>query len=196
MEITIYGRKESRAFRVLWMLEELGLDYEHFSTNPHSEELLKISPKGKIPVAVVGSEVITDSSAILTYLAELNSSFTFQSGTLTRARQDSLTFMLLDELETCVWNAAKHSFVLPPERRINSLKPTLKWEFSRSLSEMVSQLDLEQFMMGEIMTIPDFILTHCLDWARVAKFEEFPEKVLRYYIRMSQRPAYQKIANG
>ena len=196
MEITIYGHKYSRAFRVLWMLEELGLDYMNYPVKPHAKELLKISPKGKIPVAVLDSEVISDSTAILTYLGEINSSFTFPSGTLARAKQDSLTFMILDELETCVWNAAKHSFVLPSEKRIKSLKPTLKWEFSRSLAVMVSNLDLEHYLMGEVMTIPDFILTHCLDWARVAKFEEFPDAVMRYYARMSKRPAYQKIANS
>lgn len=196
MEITIFGRKHSRAFRVLWMLEELGLDYVNYPVKPHSKELLNVSPKGKIPVAVIDSKVITDSTAILTYLGEINSSFTFQSGTLERAKQDSLTFMILDELETCVWNAAKHSFVLPAEKRIKTLKPTLKWEFSRSLAEMVSHLDLENFLMGELMTIPDFILTHCLDWARVAKFEDFPDVIMNYYVRMSKRPAFQKVANS
>ncbi len=196
MDIKIYGHKYSRAFRVLWMLEELGLDYVHYPVKPHAKELLEISPKGKIPVAVIDSEVITDSTAILTYLGEINSSFTFQAGTLARTKQDSLTFMLLDELETCVWNAAKHSFVLPSEKRVKSLKPTLKWEFSRSLEEMVSYLDLEHFLMGEVMTIPDFILTHCLDWAKVAKFEEFPDAVRRYYTRMCTRQMYQKVANN
>ena len=196
MDITIYGRKHSRAFRVLWMLEELGLDYRHYPVDPHARELLEISPKGKIPVAEIDSEVITDSTAILTYLGENNASFTFEAGTPDRARQDSLTFMLLDELETCVWNAAKHSFVLPSERRVNSLKPTLKWEFNRALAWMVAHLDLDHYLMGEVMTIPDFILTHCLDWARVAKFEDFPAVIQEYHARMGQRKAYQKIANS
>ncbi|MCY4183852.1 MAG: glutathione S-transferase [Rhodobacteraceae bacterium] len=196
MDIKIYGHKHSRAFRVLWMLEELGMDYVSYPTQPHTEELLKLSPFGKIPVAVVESEVITDSTAILTYLAESQSTFTFQAGTFARAKQDSLTFMLLDELETCVWNAAKHSFVLPSDKRVSSLKPTLKWEFSQSLEKIVAHMNLENFLLGEIMTIPDFILTHCLDWAKVAKFEEFPEPLSKYHSQMVQRPAYQRVANS
>ncbi len=196
MDIKIYGHKFSRAFRVLWMLEELGLNYVSYPTQPHTKELLKLSPKGKIPVAVVDSVVITDSTAILTYLAESNSSFTFPVGTFERAKQDSLTFMLLDELETCVWNAAKHSFILPSDKRVSSLKPTLKWEFSQSLEKMAVHMNLENFLMGEIMTIPDFILIHCLDWSKAAKFKEFPEAISNYHSRLVQRPAYRKVANS
>ncbi len=195
MEVTVYGRKESRAFRVLWMLEELGLAYEYHPSKPHSEELVRIHPKGKIPVAIIDSVVIADSTAILTYLAETNDSFTFQTGTREKAKQDGLTFMILDELETCVWNAAKHSFVLPLEKRIKTLKPTLKWEFSKALEYISHNLDLGNYLMGTTMTIPDFLLTHCLDWAIAAKFDTFPDTISTYHTRMVQRPSYQKVVN-
>ena len=37
----IVGSVKSRAFRVLWLLEELGLAYEHLNFAPHSEEVLR-----------------------------------------------------------------------------------------------------------------------------------------------------------
>ncbi|MFK7874434.1 MAG: glutathione S-transferase N-terminal domain-containing protein, partial [Paracoccaceae bacterium] len=49
---TVIGGIHSRAFRVLWALEELGLSYTHLAAAPHSPEVLEHAPSGKIPVLV------------------------------------------------------------------------------------------------------------------------------------------------
>lgn len=72
--ITIHGRKLSRAGRVLWTLEELGIDYRHVPTDPFSggsrtPEHLALNPMGKVPVLVEGEFVLTESIAINHYLA-------------------------------------------------------------------------------------------------------------------------------
>ena len=56
--------------RVLWALEELGLEYIHHSAAPRSEQVRALNPLGKIPILVDGDAVLTDSTAILTYLAD------------------------------------------------------------------------------------------------------------------------------
>ena len=86
----IVGSVKSRAFRVLWLLEELGLAYEHLNFTPHSEEVLRYNPSGKVPVLVDADAVISDSTAIMTYLADKHGGLTAKAGTLARARQDAM----------------------------------------------------------------------------------------------------------
>jgi len=161
---------------------------------PHDAELLRLSPLGKIPVLALADTVIADSTAILQFLADSAGRFSHPCGTLERAAQDSLTGRLLDEFDACLWAAAKHSFVLPKKRRTPDVKPTLKWEFARSARSLQSQLGCHEFLMGPTMTVPDFILAHCLVWAEVAKFNQ-PEPALAAYLtRMRGRSAFQRIA--
>ena len=46
----LYGSLTSRSFRVMWMLEELGLDYEYDACGPRTEEIYALNPSGKVPV--------------------------------------------------------------------------------------------------------------------------------------------------
>ena len=55
MALKIYGVARSRAFRVLWMAKELGLDYEHvkidFATGEaRTPSFLALNPNGQVPV--------------------------------------------------------------------------------------------------------------------------------------------------
>ncbi len=67
---TVIGPVKSRAMRVLWMLEELGEAYNHIDAAPRSDEARTYNPSGKVPALIDGAEVLTDSMAILTYLAD------------------------------------------------------------------------------------------------------------------------------
>lgn len=73
--ITLHHLNDSRSQRVLWLLEELGLDYElvAYQRDPVSNfappELKKIHPLGKSPVVVDGKRVLAESAAIVDYLA-------------------------------------------------------------------------------------------------------------------------------
>ena len=82
---TVIGGVASRTFRVLWMLEELGADYEHRPASPHAEEVTAHSASGKIPVLLDGDAALTDSTAILTYLADKHGALTSPAGSLERA---------------------------------------------------------------------------------------------------------------
>lgn len=95
----VYGVVPSRAFRVLWMLEELGQPYELIQTGPRSEEIFALNPLGKIPAMKVDNTVLTDSTAIMTYLADKHGGCTHPAGTLERAQQDALTVEILDEFD-------------------------------------------------------------------------------------------------
>lgn len=187
---TVVGATASRTFRVLWLLEELSVPYEQIADKPGSDAVRELNPLGKVPILRDGDAVISDSIAILTYLADKHQRFTFAAGTVQRALQDSHTNFLIDEFDACLWAAARHSFILPNDLRIPDLKETLKWEFKRSLSHLSDRLGDNQFLMGETMTITDIIAGHCAGWAERAGFP-IGDPVFQSYIdRLRARPAF------
>lgn len=74
--ITVHHLNNSRSHRILWLLEELGLDFEieFYRRNPKTmlapDELKKIHPLGKSPVVTDGDRVLAESGAIIEYLVE------------------------------------------------------------------------------------------------------------------------------
>ncbi|MGZ3215244.1 glutathione S-transferase family protein [Paracoccus sp. T5] len=190
----VIGTGKSRAFRVLWMLEELGLTYQHVPANPRSEGVAQFNPTGKVPVLIDDGTPITDSTAILTYLADRHGQLTHKAGTLDRARQDSLTQFLLDEFDAALWLAARHSFILPEELRLSAIKNTLRWEFETSQKTLVHRMADGPFLMGDQMTVPDIILGHCLDWALIARFPITEPRLTEHLDRMRGRAAYGRAA--
>lgn len=74
--ITVHHLEKSRSQRVLWLLEELGLDYEikNYSRDPKTllapDTLKKVHPLGKSPVLTDGEVTVAESGAILEYLVD------------------------------------------------------------------------------------------------------------------------------
>lgn len=71
----LYEFGPTRSIRVRWTLQELGVDFEPIRVNllageHRRPEFLKINPAGKIPVLVDGDLVLTESVAIVLYLAD------------------------------------------------------------------------------------------------------------------------------
>jgi glutathione S-transferase len=189
---TVIGTVKSRAARVIWMLEELGMAFEHVPAAPQSMGVVEFNPAGKVPVLIEDGTPITDSTAIIQYLADKHGAFTHPAGTLDRARQDSLTQFLLDEFDAALWMAARHSFILPEELRQAAIKDSLKWEFERSQKVLAHRMGEGPFIMGDVMTVPDIILTHCGNWALSAKFPIVERRLSDYLDRMRARPAFKR----
>src|SRR4051794_34558000 len=73
--IVVHHLDNSRSQRVLWMLEELGLDYEvkHYRRKPSMEApaaLRNVHPLGKSPVITDDDKTLAETGAILEYLVE------------------------------------------------------------------------------------------------------------------------------
>lgn len=191
---TVIGSIRSRTFRVLWMLEELGQPYDHHPASPRSEDVTAHYPAGKVPVLLDDGTPLTDSTAILTYLADKHGALTHPAGTIERARQDGHTQFLLDEFDALLWTASRHSFILPEELRVPAIKDTLKHEYLTSLDRLAARVGKGPFLMGRTMTVPDIIACHCGGWAVAAKFPQPAGALKDYFTRLRNRPAYQKVS--
>lgn len=188
----LIGSLKTRAFRVAWMLEELGLSYDLDPAAPRSPEVRALNASGKVPVLETEEGVITDSVAIMTYLCDRHGAFSHPAGNIARGRQDAVTMMLCDDLDAVLWAAARHSFVLPEEHRVPEVKPSLKWEFARNMARIGAQFEGQDYVLGDAPCLPDFLLAHCTNWADAATFEFDAPWVRAHRDRMVARPAYRK----
>src|SRR5688572_25104668 len=74
--IVVHHLENSRSQRILWLLEELGLEYEvrRYQRDPKTmlapRSLALVHPLGKSPVIEHGGHVIAETGAIIEYLVE------------------------------------------------------------------------------------------------------------------------------
>ena len=188
----LIGSPKTRAFRVMWMLEELGQRYDLDPVMPRDASLASLNPSMKVPVLIDDGNAIIDSVAICQYLADKHSQLTFPAGTVKRAQQDSFTQFTVDEVEGALWTAAKHTFALPAEHRVKEVKSSCKFEFDRAMGSLATRLGDNTFVMGDDFTVPDLLLGHCGGWAASAGWS-IPDGIAGDYIaRVRSRPAFLK----
>ena len=153
----------------------------------------RYNPLGKVPALLDGEQILTDSMAIVTYLADKHGKLTAPAGTIDRARQDAITFWLIDEFDAVLWAAAKHSFVLPEDQRLPAVKDVLKEEFSVSAKQLSARLEGE-FLMGDKFTIADILACHCLNWAIGANFPRVDDKLAGYAKTCATGPLFRLLS--
>lgn len=188
----VYGLVPTRAYRVLWTLEELGQPYELIEAGPQSDAICAVNPSGKVPAMQDGDTTITDSVAIMMYLADKHEQLTYPIGSPERAQLDSMLMLILDEFDAILWTAARHSFALPEEHRVPAIKASLHWEFARNLDRLEKRIT-GPFLVGNKMTLADILFTHCLNWAQSAKFPIENQAILDYAKTMRGRDAYKRV---
>ena len=73
-KLTLYTNPHSRGGMVRWMLEECGADYDTvavaFGAEIKAPAYCAINPMGKVPALTHGDTILTETAAILTWLAE------------------------------------------------------------------------------------------------------------------------------
>jgi glutathione S-transferase len=75
MSLSLYHHPFSRAANALWMLEEVGVDYDLRFVDimkgaQKAPEILALNPMGKLPILTDGEVVVTELAAIGLYLAD------------------------------------------------------------------------------------------------------------------------------
>lgn len=74
MSLTLYSNPMSRGRIARWALEEIGAPYEYqhmdYGAGLKAPEFLSLNPMGKIPVLVHNGQAISETAAIVAYLAD------------------------------------------------------------------------------------------------------------------------------
>src|SRR5436190_5421274 len=111
----LYGFPPTRSIRVLWTLRELDVEFEFVNVDPtkgehRRPEFLAVNPAGKVPVLVDDDFVLSESVAIVPYLAEKYPQNGFLP-TSRRPRAQVHRWVLLTsaDLEQPIWRIARHT---------------------------------------------------------------------------------------
>ncbi|MET4695994.1 glutathione S-transferase family protein [Endozoicomonas lisbonensis] len=203
--ISLYGSGQARSFRALWALEEAGLDFEyhHVKIGQPDEggsrhpSYLALNSQGKIPTLVHDDLVLTESAAIVNYIAALAPEKQLMPlvDNAMRAKYDEFCFFVLSDLEQPLWTTGKHRFVLPKDYRVEAVLETAQWEFKRSLKALDQYMDGQEYVVGNHFTCADILLAQTINWALRFEFE-VPEPYQEYRERLYQRPACQRAAEA
>ena len=190
MTLTLIGPKGGRTFRVIWGLEELALSYEHIVARPHSEGMYNVNPLGQAPALKDGDAVLTDSLAILNYLADRAGRLSYPTGTVERARMEARINFVLTEMEAPLWLMARHGFVLPEDQRIPGMRAVAEADFARAEPKFAKLLGDAEFFGGDRFTLADIFAADVARWARQAKLTLGSPAFAAYADRIAARPGW------
>lgn len=190
--LTVIGYGGTRAFRVLWMLEELGLSYHHDRVMPFTEAARARAPGGRVPALELDDgQVLLDSTAILAYLADRHDALTCRPGTVDRARQDAWVGRILDALDAplMTWALILQGIGAPPDPAV---RDNARRAVAAGLADMDAALGDQAegpWLMGRRFTFADIVLGHCLHWAERSEHPVDGHPHLAAYLRAVQRRA-------
>lgn len=190
----LYGTPPTRALRVLWLLQELGIDHEVVTVNvPAGEHLqppfLALNPAGKLPVLVDGDLVLTESAAIPLYLAEKHPERGFIPADLaTRAQMHRWIFFLVTEIEQPLWRIALHTRIYAEHERLPADVALAGRDCRRMLEVLEQHMQGRAFLAGDVVTVADFIAAYTLDWANEAGLLDASPRLQAYLQSMYARP--------
>jgi glutathione S-transferase len=173
MAIRLIGTAKSRSLRVLWMLEELGLPYEHDPITP-SDPALKappytaLNPNGRIPTLVDGGFAIYESLAINLYLARKYpgplSPATLQDESL--AAQWS--FWAATDIDGPITTWAMNTVLLPEAERDAKAAADARARLDKPFAVLESTLSTRPFLLGDRFTVADLnvaaVMNRALSW--------------------------------
>src|SRR3954467_2212123 len=167
---TLYHCKQARSFRVLWMLEELQLDYElhmlPFPPRVFAKDYLAVNPLGTIPLYIDGDARMTESSMACHWLATHYGKLFVPPGAPGHA--EYLNFVSYGEA-TLTFPLAVHfryTSVEPEERRLPQAAEDYKRFFAGRLKLIEPVLQEREWLCGDTFTAADISVGYALGFAR------------------------------
>lgn len=199
----LYGLGPTRSLRALWALQELDAEFEFVRVNILAGEnlhpdFLRLNPAGKLPVLVDGDFVLTESAAIVMYLAEKYGDKGLMPADLKeRAQAYRWSLFAVTELEQPLWRMAKHTFLYPEDKRLPEDIALAREEFAAMAAVLDRHMDGRAFIVGDNITVADCVTAYVLDWGNEnGLIDGFPN-LKAYLERMYARPrAPQRIAEA
>jgi glutathione S-transferase len=210
--IIVHHLNNSRSQRVLWLLEELGLEYEikpyrrDAKTMLAPPELRKVHPLGKSPVVSDGANVLAESGAILEYFADKYGAGRLAPapGTPERLRytywmhfaegtaQPSLLLKLLFDR---IKSAPMPFFARPIARKIadQALATYVVPNLERHMDFMEAALGRDERLAGPRFTAADVQMSFPVEVSRMrGGLDGRRPKLMAFLEKIHARPAYQR----
>ncbi len=197
--LTLYHCADARSFRCLWALEELGLPYElkllPFPPRWRQPDYLAENPLGTIPLLVDGATRMTESAAIVQYLATRGGPTALSVEPADPAYGAWLNWLHHGEAtltfpQTLVLH---YSRLEPEERRLPQAAADYARWFEVRLAEGLGRAlaDGREWLVAGRFTAADISVGYALQLASVLKLDgNFPEEVATYWARCKARPAF------
>lgn len=199
--ITVHHLDNSRSQRVLWLLEELELQYDivHYKRLPIGlapPELKAAHPLGKAPVVELDGQKVAESGAVVELIVER-----YGSGRLMPDRDTPDYVRYLEWLHYAEGSASLATSMTMFGRVFSVDNPGyqayVKSQVDLHIGYIASELSGREFLVGTSLTGADIQLTFTLQAARRSKLLEGHTGLLAYVERMEARDAYQRaIAKG
>ena len=193
--ITVFG--EGRGFRVVWLLEEMGLPYRLRPVDLLAEgeldpEFLAVNPAGFIPAIVDGDVTMVESIAIMEYLMARHGPTPLAPAPHDPAFAGYQQFLHLGEAGLAgPINVIVASHILAPEAERDNW--TTRWALSTFESRrgiVARQLARSPYLAGESFTAADISVTYALEFARRTGNAVLSEPEAAYVARTGGRAAY------
>ncbi|UTY57563.1 glutathione S-transferase family protein [Massilia sp. erpn] len=210
--ITVHHLNNSRSQRVLWLLEELGLDYEivryqrDAKTMLAPPELRRIHPLGKSPVIQDGDVLVAESGAIIEYLVEKygNGSLVPPAGTPDKLRwryflhyaEGSLMTPLLMKLVFDRLESAPAPFFVRPIAKAIAGKVKHSYilpQIRQHLDYLEGELAGGEWFAGSAFSAADIQMSFPLEAATArGGLDGARPRLAAFLARIHARPAYQR----
>ncbi|PZT98450.1 MAG: glutathione S-transferase [Brevundimonas sp.] len=209
--IKVHHLNDSRSQRVLWLLEELGLDYDvvRYERNPGSRlappELLAIHPLGKSPVIEDGAITVAETGAVVEYLLE-----TYGQGRLRPAPGSEEARRFTYWLHYAEGSAMpplllKLVFTMLPRRAPALMRPLVKGVAAKALAGFVdpqlrahvdfweAELGRSDWFAGDQFTAADIMMSFPVEAGADRAFDAETKPRLKAFLeRIHARPAYRR----
>lgn len=160
----------SRAHRVVWMLKELGLEFEHIQTNfmdgsTHKPEFLAINPNGRVPVIDDEGFVIFESMAINLYLANKYPGPLIPACLQENTQATQWSFWVVTEVEKPLLFASANLALFPLASRDEEQALMAISKLERPFNVLNTYLKDRQYLMGNRFTVADLNVATVMDLA-------------------------------
>ena len=193
--ITVFG--EGRGFRVVWLLEEMGLEYrlrpvDLLAGVAHDTEFLAVNPAGFIPAIPDGQTTMAESIAIMEYLLARHGPTPLAPGPHDPAFAAYQQFLHLGEAGLAMpINVVVATHMLAPEAERQNWSACWALETFESRRGLVRrQLDRAPYVAGDRFTAADISVTYALEFAQRTGNAVLDETEQDYVARTSSREAY------
>lgn len=186
----------ARSLRVLWAMEEMGLDYEveilPFPPRVFQRDYLQVNSLGTVPYFVDGDTRMTESSGICHYLVERYQRYDFGLPA-DHAEYGAYLNWLYHSDATLTFPqtiAMRYYYLEPTPEKQAVADDYVKWFIAR-LRRLDQHLQDHEYLVDGRFTIADIAVGYALYLGRALKLDnDYQPQTAAYLARLMQRPAF------